>query len=347
MTNGVLTLKAAPLHTGHIYTITEAATQVDKLYVILSFDQKFVDSLPPYLQPKLTLKKRLLWLKRTFQDMDHIKIIHVDETNVPSYPDGVKPWADLVTSTLGFNGCHKIDKWFSSEPEYTWWIEEYFNCPNVIIDSERKHFPISATEIRSNPYKYWQYLPSIVRKEFLLKVVLIGQESSAKSTLTKSLAKMFNTSWVEEYGRTFCEQDMCGDESLLSYSDYGLIASNRYYQEKQAELTANKVLFVDTNAFITQYYCNLYEGNSHPLVDAYINQEKYDIILHMEADVPWVDDGLRINSDRSKTSPLFEKMIKDYGIDEESGYNRISGSYKERLEKAIKIVQNKLESFDS
>ncbi|QVV97655.1 hypothetical protein 2017DRC48_0130 [Vibrio phage ICP1] len=341
-TNGVITGKFAPLHSGHIYAITQAATQVDKLYVVLSFDQKFIDQQPLNLREKLSLKKRLLWLKTTFKDMDHIEIIYVDETNIKPYPDGVEDWYKLVTEKLSFAGCFKIDKWFSSEPEYTWWIENYFNCSNVIIDNTRSNFNISATEIRENPYKYWQYLPSIVRKEFLLKVCLIGTESCGKSSLTKYLAKMFNTSWVEEYGRTYCEQDMCMDETLLSLEDYGLIASNRYYQEKEAEKTANKVLFLDTNAFIIQYYCNLYEGRKHPLVEAYIKEEQYDLILHLEDDIPWVDDGLRINSNRVYTHKVFDKMLDEYNIKSYSGYHHIRGDYNQRLDSAVKIVQNYL-----
>lgn len=346
MTIGVITGKFAPLHTGHIYAITKAATQVDKLYVVLSFDQKFIDKQPDYLKDKLTLKKRMLWLKRTFQNLDHIKVVYVNESDVPSYPDGVVPWCRMVKNILAEDGVYQVNKWFSSEPEYSWWIEEHFNCENVIIDFERLNFNISATEIRSNPYKYWQYLPSIVRKEFLLKVCLIGTESCGKSTLTKMLAKLFNTSWVEEYGRKYCEQEMCMDESLLSFDDYGLIASNRYYEELQAEATANKILFVDTNAFITQYYCELYEGRSHPLVDAYICQEDYDIILHLEADVPWIDDGLRINSDRDITSKLFNKMLDEYGIVTDNEYYKISGDYQQRLNTSIEIVNNKLREFE-
>lgn len=343
-TIGVITGKFAPLHTGHIYAITEAATQVDTLYVVLSYDEKFVNNLPVCLQDKLTLKKRLLWLKKSFSDMDHIKIIYVDETNMKIYPDGVPEWCNSVKSTLKENGVNSIDKWFSSETEYTWWIEDNFNCPNVVLDSERSMFNISATNIRSNPYKYWQYLPSIIRKEFLLKVVLIGEESCAKSTLTKSLAKLYNTSWVEEYGRTYCENDMCGDESLLSFEDYGIIASERNYQERSSESTANQLLFVDTNAFVTQYYCKLYEGKLHPLVDAYIEQEDYDLIFHMSNEVPWVDDGLRINSDRELTEKLFDSLLDKYDIKGDN-YHKITGNYNERLNKVISIINDLLKGY--
>lgn len=347
-TTGVITLKAAPLHNGHIYAITQASTQVDHLYVVLSFDQKWLDNLSnsDYWNKHLTKKKRLLWLRTTFKDLSHITVLCVDETHLAFYPEGVEDWTSKVKEELNLHKVNRVDKWFSSEPEYDWWIKKYFHCEHIIIDANREMFPISATKLRENPYKFWEFLPSMVRKEFLIKVVIIGTESCSKSTLTKYLAKTFNTSWVEEYGRTYCEDNMCGDEYLLSFEDYGVIASNRYYQELQAEPTSNKLLFIDTNAFITQFYCELYEGKPHPLVDAYINQEKYDLVLHLDDNVEWVADGLRINSDRSKTSKIFYEMLDNYNIVEDNDYHFISGNYQERLETAISLVNEKLNNYN-
>lgn len=336
---GVITGKFAPLHSGHVYAITQASTKCDHLYVILSHDQEWVDSLGADLSDKLSYKKKLLWLKTTFKDLSHITVIGLDETSIPPYPKGVEQWCTKVNKV--FNSLGKsIDVWFSSEPEYDWWIKKYFNCEHEIIDAERSMFNISATKVRENPYMYWSMLPTIVRKEWLKKVVIIGTESSAKSTLTKYLAKRFNTSWVEEYGRTYCEDNMCGDESLLTFEDYGIIASERYHQEKEAESGANKLLICDTNAFVTQFYCNLYEGRDNPLVDAYIQQEKYDLVLHLSDEVKWVDDGLRINQDRGKTSKLFEEMLEKYKVRDSGDYHYITGDYNQRLEKAFAIVNN-------
>lgn len=344
-TKGAITLKGAPLHSGHIFAISQASTMVDHLYVILSFDQKWIDKLDnnDFWGPKLTLKKRLLWLKRAFQYLDHITILHVDETEMKGYPEGVEEWTSEVSQTLLYDyGIHQLDKWFSSEHEYTWWIEKYFNCKNHVIDSDRKTFPISATQIRENPYDNWKFLPSIVRKELLLKVAIIGTESSAKSTLTKYLAKSFNTSWVEEYGRNYCLNEMCGDESLLSFEDYGTIASNRFYQEQQAEATANQILFCDTNAFVTQYYCFLYEGKFNPLVDGFIKTEEYDLVIHLDDNVEWVDDGLRINSNRESSSEVFEALMAKYKIKENDNYHFITGNYRSRFEQAMMLVQDKI-----
>lgn len=333
MTVGFLTGKFAPLHTGHIYFISKAATMVDKLYVVLSYDGKrFQDD------PRLSLKNRLLWLKTTFKDLPHIKIVYVDETNCSPYPDGWHEWSMLVKRAIPHR-IGDITKIFSSEPEYTEGFNKYWpNAEHVIIDAERKEVNISATEIRANPFKFWSYMPSIVRQHYVKKVCIIGTESCGKTTLTKYLSKIYQTSWVEEYGRKFCEQDMCMDESLLQYNDYALIAARRYEDELQAVKTANRIVFADTNAFITNFYCRLYEGSFHPMVDEYESLEKYDLTLVLDSDVEWVADGLRINKDRSKTDGLLKKMLEMSRSDNLGKLVYISGTYSERLEKAIKII---------
>lgn len=333
MTVGFLTGKFAPLHTGHIYFISKAATKVDKLYVVLSYDGKrFQDD------PRLSLKNRLLWLKTTFKDLPHIKIVYVDETNCSPYPDGWHEWSMLVKRAIPHR-IGDITKIFSSEPEYTEGFNKYWpNAEHVIVDAERKEVNISATEIRANPFKFWSYMPSIVRQHYVKKVCIIGTESCGKTTLTKYLSKIYQTSWVEEYGRKFCEQDMCMDESLLQYNDYALIAARRYEDELQAVKTANRIVFADTNAFITNFYCRLYEGSFHPMVDEYESLEKYDLTLVLDSDVEWVADGLRINKDRSKTDGLLKKMLEMSRSDNLGKLVYISGTYSERLEKAIKII---------
>ncbi|AVR75990.1 nicotinamide-nucleotide adenylyltransferase [Aeromonas phage AhSzq-1] len=333
MTVGFLTGKFAPLHTGHIYFISKAATMVDKLYVVLSYDGKrFQDD------PRLSLKNRLLWLKTTFKDLPHIKIVYVDETNCSPYPDGWHEWSMLVKRAIPHR-IGDITKIFSSEPEYTEGFNKYWpEAEHVVVDAERKEVNISATEIRANPFKFWSYMPSIVRQHYVKKVCIIGTESCGKTTLTKYLSKIYQTSWVEEYGRKFCEQDMCMDESLLQYDDYALIAARRYEDELQATKTANKILFADTNAFITNFYCRLYEGSFHPMVDEYEALEKYDLTLVLASDVEWVADGLRINKERSKTDDLLAKMLSMSRSENLGKLMHISGTYSERLEKAIKII---------
>lgn len=185
-------------------------------------------------------------------------------------------------------------------------------------------------------------MPTMVREQFLKRVCIIGTESTGKTTLTKLLAKHFQTSWVEEYGRTFCERELFGDETLLRFDDYGTIAAQRWIDEVAATKSANRVLLADTNALITNFYCKLYEGRTNPLVTEYEKLEDYDLILFLNDDVTWVADGLRINSDRSKTRPLLDAYLTEVKPDYMERIRYISGTYQERFNLAVTLIEDLL-----
>lgn len=332
VTRGFLVGKFAPLHTGHIHFINMSATMVDELYVVLSYDGKRFDK-----DPILSKRNRLLWLKETFKDLPHIKVVCVDETELKPYPHGWEEWSKLVNKAIGHV---KINKIFSSEPEYDKGFETYWpDAEHVIIDAAREKVHISATMIRENPYKYWEFMPSIVRQHYVKKILIIGTESCGKTTLTKYLAKYFQTSWVEEYGRTYCETVLCNDESLLSLDDYAVIAMRRYEMELEALRTANKLLIVDTSAVITNYYCGLYNDEWNPIVSEFEVLENYDLILFLDSDVPWVDDGLRQNPDRGMTDTRLHEYLFYIAPEKYRNHVRISGSYTARLATAINEIE--------
>lgn len=341
MKTGFAVGKFAPLTTGHINFINHASTKCDKLLVLLSYDEYWRLEQTPYMKQRLTLRNRLKWLKETYYDFDHIIIDYVDETDIPPYPHGWDGFQKLVKEKLiSHFGTEQPDYVFSSETKYDAGFKKYFpNTKHLVLDEARVLFPISATKVRSDIFKNWDYLPSSVRKEFVFKVCLIGTESTGKSTLTKYLAKMFATSWVEEYGRTFCEKELYGDESLLDYKDYATIAFRHKEFEEEAAKTANRVMFSDTNAFVTGYYQYLYEGDIDTIVKGIMEREEYDLILYADNDVEWVDDGLRKNgseNDRVNTKKIFEEMLKKYDIE----YKKITGTYEERLKHAYEIVKS-------
>jgi len=41
---------------------------------------------------------------------------------------------------------------------------------------------------------------------YALRVVIVGCESTGKTTLCQRLAEEFKTNWVAEYARSFCEE---------------------------------------------------------------------------------------------------------------------------------------------
>ena len=311
---GLVVGKFAPLTMGHINLINKAATACRKLTVALCYDDKFLNNQSPRDKKVLTLKNRMIWLKNTFADMPHITVVMIDETNLPVYPNGWAGYAILLRDIYPDSVIPEGTAIFSSEIEYIDGYEK--NVPeltHVIVDNDRNEVPISATMVRENLYQNWHLIPSCVRQAYTLKVCVIGTESSGKSTLIKAMAKLFNTSWVEEYGRNYCINEVGGDEKLLSSVDYEKIAFAHKTEEEKALSRSNKVSFIDSNAFVTEFYHRLYEGHKNEVVTSIAQNEEYDLVLYMTDETTWVDDGLRVNGEnKEKTKKLFEEMMKEF-----------------------------------
>lgn len=365
---GIVVGKFAPLTTGHINLITQASLQANKIIVVLSHDERWLAEQNPRDQKALSFKNRLRWLQQIYADSKHIDIQYIIEDDIPEFPNGWEEYSRLlmgvinqasqkyidegvakIKSTFGYQASALLNihrpkvAIFSSEIGYDENYAHYLPLVHhEIVDADRTAVPISATKIRNNLYENWNYLPTIVRKDFTKKVVILGTESVGKTTLVKNLAKYFNTSWVEEYGRTFCEVELGGSETTLRSSDYPLIAYRHKELEEQAMRTANRLCIVDTNALITEYYHRLYEQEPNAIVSAIAASERYDLVIILDANVPWVDDGMRINSDRSKTSPLFEQLLEEFPNQRPEGYTHVVSApdFLSRFNAAREIIQN-------
>jgi HTH-type transcriptional repressor of NAD biosynthesis genes len=189
--------------------------------------------------------------------------------------------------------------------------------------------------------KHWDMIPEVVKPYFVKKVVVVGTESCGKSTLVRNLANLYNTNYVEEFGRIYYERlGNCADITLIS--DYPEIAFEHKYQEKKQIEKANKLLFIDTEAIVTQYYSMLYLDHYNPTVEAVAKEQHYDLWLFLEPDVKWVDDGTRtfgVQEDRVMNNNLLKSMLDSRGI----AYITIKGNYQQRIEAAIDHVNKLIE----
>lgn len=308
-TVGVFFGKFAPLHTGHVQAILSAAQVVDELHVIMCWDEKFQSTLNPRMKRVLTRSNRFKWLKSTFAHISNITVSFVDETPVPAYPDGYMEFANLIRNAVPSTITH----FFSSENVYTEFFEQTFpGVPHICIDQDRTLRPVSATFIRNgSTEEIWQYLPQAVREDFALRVAVIGIESVGKSTATAMLAQMFETNFVEEVGRTLCEQEMFSSEFAMNEQDYIRIAIAHRHKENTFAKTANKVLLCDTNNFITYYSAKEMGIDSNILKELSI-KEHYDLILFLDDSVPWVYDPLRRKGHADIRKADAERLHKEF-----------------------------------
>ncbi len=334
---GVYFGRFCPPHRGHLYQMIRASTRCEKLIVVISDNRVQTEKicLADHL-PIITYKLRKQWISQQLQDMSHIEVRVLDETDIPEYPDGWAMWSERMRRVVP----EPIDAFFVGDREYDEMLQRYFPESAIeMFDPSRTRYPISATEIRRDILNNWHYILGPARPFFAKKVLIAGTESCGKTTLTKCLAKLYNTSWSEEVGRYYANQYLGGDESIYTDEDFGRMAHLQWEQDYHALRTANKVCFFDTDAVVTDYYSELYMGHRNKLVEAYIDPNKFDILLYLAPDVAWVPDGMRLNGDQDRRERLDSHLLDMY---REFGFGGklmiVRGDYSQRLDTAVGIV---------
>ena len=340
-TTGVYFGRFCPPHRGHLYQIIEASTRCEKLVVVISDnrDQTARICLEAGL-PNITYQLRKQWLAQQVQDMEHIQVRVLDETDIPEYPAGWPQWAQRMREVVP----EGIDAFFVGDREYDEPLTRYFPGSRVErYDPAQGRYPITAAEIRRDILNNWHYILGSARPFFAKKVLIAGTESCGKTTLTKCLAKLYNTSWSEEVGRYYAHQYLGGDETIYTDEDFARMAYLQAEQDYRAMRTANKVTFFDTDAVVTDYYSELYMGHRNHLVEAFISPEKYDVLLYLQPDVRWVADGQRLNGDQERRERLdrrLQDMYREFGFGDKMVL--VGGDYSRRLATAVEIVDSLL-----
>jgi nicotinamide riboside kinase len=171
----------------------------------------------------------------------------------------------------------------------------------------------------------------------IIKIAMVGPESTGKTTLASQLAKEFNTTWIPEFARDYLQdkwdlkQEICAQEDLIP------IAIGQIKLENEALSKANKFLFCDTNSLVTKVFSDIYYKNCDPILEQAAQIHDYDLIFLTDVDVTWEADDLRDKpNDRETTLATFEKSL----IDLKKTYLKLSGNKEERLEKATKIIND-------
>lgn len=340
---GVVFGKFYPLHTGHIYLIQRACSQVDELHVILCHDEprdrELFENSAMSQQP--TVSDRLRWLLQTFKYQKNIRIHSFDEQGIEPYPHGWKVWSDGMKAFMAENGITP-SVIYSGDSQDAPVYHEFFGMETLLIDPERSFMNISGGQIRHDPFRYWDYIPTEVKPFFVRTVAILGGESSGKSTLVNKLANIFNTTSAWEYGRDYVFSHLGGDEMALQYSDYDKIALGHAQYIDFAVKYANKVAFIDTDFVTTQAFCKKYEGREHPFVQALIDEYRFDLIILLENNTPWVADGLRslgTSTERREFQDLLEQMLRKNHME----FVRVESSdYDERFLRCVELVKQML-----
>ena len=171
----------------------------------------------------------------------------------------------------------------------------------------------------------------------LKKIVIIGPESTGKTTLCQQLSDYYKTSWVKEYAREY----LLNNGRKYSYENLLDIAKGQINGEELVIQDINgaedKLVFIDTDMYVMKVWCEYVFEKCHHWILNTIVDRKYDLYLLCNVDLVWVKDQLREYPDLISRKKLYHHY-KDIMANQQVSWVEISGNNTERLQKAIEAV---------
>ncbi len=169
-----------------------------------------------------------------------------------------------------------------------------------------------------------------------IKVVLFGPESTGKTTLSRQLARHYNSVWVREYARVYLQDKWNDERKTCEPKDLLPIAMGQIALENELAQKTESVLICDTDLLETKVYSEAYySGTCDPTLNKFAIENSYDLYFLTYIDTPWEADDLR---DKPYERKRMFKAFEDALIKYERPYVVLKGGKEERLNEAIKHI---------
>jgi NadR type nicotinamide-nucleotide adenylyltransferase len=174
----------------------------------------------------------------------------------------------------------------------------------------------------------------------LLRVVLIGPESTGKTRLASDLAERYGVPWAPEYAREYVEVL----DRPLGFADVDAIGRGQREGEDAALAQARRLgvplVVLDTDLVSTKVYSRHYYGDCPEWIERAARERRGHLYLLHHVDVDWVADGHQRAAPerREELLALFESTL--HGL--EAPTTPIRGSWDERTRRAMESVDRLL-----
>jgi NadR type nicotinamide-nucleotide adenylyltransferase len=176
----------------------------------------------------------------------------------------------------------------------------------------------------------------------LKKIVVIGPESTGKSSLCEELALHYRTDWVAEYAREYLTQH----GTNYRPEDLPVIARGQLALEDRhaaaAEAAGRRLLFIDTDMYVMKVWSEFVFNRCDPWILEQIVLRQYDAYLLCRTDLPWTEDVLREYPDLESRDRLFH-IYRDSLVNQSTPWAEIGGQGRDRIAAGIAAVERLLQ----
>ena len=312
-----------PMHQGHLDCILKAKKECDYVFVVICGYENEPRAFVDFDTRVCTIKD---FIETKLNDPDNCKNVFcfgindtelgIDESESEENWD---IWLDelfrKINDILQSNSIVQVNKnrdnvtFYIGEKRYKEALDKrHIGSELVGIDANGNRINnISATEVRNNPFKYWNRITPPFRPFMTKRILITGTASEGKSTLVRDLSTYFDTTYVKEEGKRIMIERGLNDQ-ILTYDNF------REFLDKQILALDNALnnpqnkgfVFSDTDNLITLMYAKSYstipeftfsEDDYIRLKEYYEknfhNKNKWDKIFIIVPHGKFVDDGVR------------------------------------------------------
>ena len=316
--------KFLPFHKGHEAMIRFALTQCDYLSILICCSDK--EAIP--------CEVRKSWIEKTFEKENRLEVITYE------YKEDELPNTSVTSEAVSAIWANVFKELFpqhsrliTSEP-YGALVASFMHVEHIPFDIDKELVPVSATAIRNDLFAYWHYLPDSVKPFYAVKVVLLGTESTGKTTLTQKLADYFKCSAVAEAAR-----DIVDDSKDFAYEDLYTIAHEHAERINEAIKGNSPLIIIDTDIHVTKSYAQFIFQKQLPVSENIMLTNKANLYLYLNNDVEYIQDGTRLNEDdRNALDQHHRKILRDHNI----SIMEISGDWEQRFTTAVQYISDNI-----
>lgn len=312
---GLVVGKFYPFHKGHEYLIDTALSQCERVVVMVCACGPGVGT--------IDVDTRVRWIRSVYQQKSPTHswpiVMEVDGRDLDD-SDSVA-WAEYTLKML--RGV-KPDAVFTSE-SYGDPYAAALGCVHICVDKERVKIPCSGTMLRADPWTHREYLSPIVLRSFTKRVVLIGAESTGKTTLARLLARHYQTVWVPEAGRLYGEGMEFlpgGMDAHWQEHDLEVIGTMQANLGSALSEHANRVLIYDTDSLATAFWYDALikdRRDRRHIIWSMLQEAatRPDLYIYCGTDgVPFHQDGSRDEQRRGRMDTAFRTYLTQSGLDD-------------------------------